>query len=839
MTDIEILKKIEKKLKISLTEIDNLERMERGYTLNQQGQVTGLNLFHCSIQNLDRIISSLKSLTGLTFLDLSLNKLSDISPLSSLTGLAFLTLRYNRISDISPLKSLAGLTRLYLRNNQLSDISALQELKQLEGLDLEENHIVELPEWITGFDMEIHWEVGYSGGINLNDNPLKTPPPEIVKQGKSAIKNYFAQLREQEEDYLFEAKMLIVGEPGAGKTTMARKIENPDCALPKEEETTKGIHVKPYSFPLQEGDIPGFKHPEKLVGRNFRLNIWDFGGQDIYKATHRFFLTHRSLYALVADNRKEDTDFNYWLHTVELFGGASPLLIVLNEKEQRKRNLDRSGMQGRFTNIKDVVDVDFAEADKSRLSGLTKEIRFFATGLPHVGSPVPAKWTVVRDAIEHDPRNTISLQDYKAICEKSGITKWEDARVLSGYFHDIGVFLHFQEDELLNKTLFLKPNWATNAVYKILDHELLNSKNGRFNKEDAKTIWQDEQYEFVRDELLKLMHKFFLAYEIDKTGNYIVPERLPAAQPVCVLPETDNLFLRYKYDFFMPRGIMSQFIVQMHRYICNHDLVWRRGVVLEREGATAEVIETYDAKEIKIRIAGKNRRDFMTLIVEQLDKINGQYEKLKVEKLIPCNCSKCKTNLNPHFYEYQDLKTRLEKGKKDAECKISYDMVNVQGLIDDVINPEFAKREKVFISYSHKNKDWLERVQTQFKALRNLGIKIDVWDDTRIKSGMKWRDEIDKALATAKVAILLISTDFLASDFIKDNELPPLLKAAKNDGATILSVILEPCLFDMHKELSQFQTVNDPKKPLSGLTEHEQKDILADALARPVMELMK
>jgi internalin A len=239
-------------------------------------------------------------------------------------------------------------------------------------MDLSENSVEELPEWITGFNMEIQWGEGYKGGyIYLQDNPLKTPPPEIVKQGKAAINNYFDQLREQEEDYLFEAKMLIVGEPGAGKTSMAWKIENPNCAMPDKADTTRGIDVRQYYFPLRKEDFTGFKHPEKLEKKEFRLNLWDFGGQEIYKATHRFFLTHRSLYALVADSRNEDTDFNYWLHIVEMFGGVSPLLIVLNEKYQRKRNLDISAMRHRFTNISEVLDVDFAEEDKSRLNRLT------------------------------------------------------------------------------------------------------------------------------------------------------------------------------------------------------------------------------------------------------------------------------------------------------------------------------------------------------------------------------------------------------------------------------------------------------------------------------------
>jgi len=849
MTDLDIIKEIEKELHVTLQKLDKIERPKQGYILNSDGRVSGLELYWCRIENLKGVISPLSALmnlttlllyenqlsdisplsalTNLTALDLSSNQVSDISPLSALmnlttlllssnqvsdisplsalTNLTQLYLSYNQVSDISPLSALTNLTQLYLSANQLrdisplsaltnlttlylsenqvSDISPLSALTNLTKLDLKYNQLIdisplsvltnltkldvfqnlikELPSWITNLLEEDRY-------INYYNNPLETPPPEIMSRGKEAVRNYLKQLEEQKKDYLFEAKLLIVGEAGAGKTTMACKMRDADCALPKEDDTTKGIEVRQYYFPLQKEDFKGFTHPETSENRNFRLNLWDFGGQEIYKATHRFFLSKRSLYALVADSRKEDTDFNYWLHIVEMFGKDSPLLIVLNEKHQRKRDLDIPAMRKRFANIKDVIEVDFAESDKTRIHKLERAIRYYVSSLPHIGSPVPARWTAVRESLEKDERNVISLQDYLNICKNNGIAKQEDARVLSQYFHDIGVFLHFQDDDLLERTLFLKPNWATHAVYKVLDHPLLNQKNGRFGKEDAEIFWPEEEYSFVRKELLRLMKKFFLSYEIDYSGKYIVPERLPSVQPEYLWNKTDNLFVRYKYDYFMPKGILSQFIVEMHRYISDHGLVWKRGVILEREDSKAEVIESYDARSIHIRIGGKNKRDFMLLITEQFDLINAQYEKMVWEKLIPCNCIECKANEEPYFYEYKDLKRRIEKGRDKVECGISYEMANVKRLIDDVFSDsrkqagiwdnidgmtDSVEKKKVFISYARED---YETAQRLFDDLTQEGF--ECWlDKEKLLGGHGWEREIQHNINKSNNALLLIS----------------------------------------------------------------------------------
>jgi formylglycine-generating enzyme required for sulfatase activity len=134
------------------------------------------------------------------------------------------------------------------------------------------------------------------------------------------------------------------------------------------------------------------------------------------------------------------------------------------------------------------------------------------------------------------------------------------------------------------------------------------------------------------------------------------------------------------------------------------------------------------------------------------------------------------------------------------------------------------ERTTVFMSYSHQDTDWLKRLRVHLKPLER-DYHIDIWDDTKILPGSKWREEIERAVRAARVAVLLITADFLASDFIASDELPPLLVAAEREGALILPVIVSPSRFLKTKTLSQFQAVNDPSRPLIDMSRGEQESV--------------
>jgi hypothetical protein len=132
-------------------------------------------------------------------------------------------------------------------------------------------------------------------------------------------------------------------------------------------------------------------------------------------------------------------------------------------------------------------------------------------------------------------------------------------------------------------------------------------------------------------------------------------------------------------------------------------------------------------------------------------------------------------------------------------------------------------RNQVFVSYSHADEDYLKRLRVHLSLLERRNIKI--WTDKDIAPGMNWQDEIANALARTKVAVLMISTDFLNSDFITRQELPPLLAAAKSEGVEILPVIVKPSAFgDIDVEpLSCYQAVN-MGRPLVKLKDDSERE---------------
>ncbi len=693
-------------------------------------QLSNLTRLWLSNNQIAVIPDALAQLSNLTRLDLDNNQIAVIpDAIAQLSNLTELWLSDNQIAVIpDAIAQLSNLTELYLSDNQIAVIpDAIGQLEQLETLDLKNNQIIEIPQRIR--------ELKALKNLGLQGNPIAIPPEILAYKSpekkdwespdaKPILDYYFAQRDPDETHILYEAKLLLVGEGGSGKTSLANKLLNPDYALkPETEDTsTEGIDILKWEFTGRDGN-------------DYRIHIWDFGGQEIYHQTHQFFLTERSFYLLVADSRKEDTDHYFWLQIVQLLSNDSPVLLIQNEKHDRDCTLNYNQLRGEFANLRDTYRINLA--DNRGLTELQSAIQHELEKLIPNGIPFPNKWLAVRHSLQNNGRNYIDCTEYEATCRRHGITQRQEMCQLSHFLHDLGICLHFQTDPILCNRLILKPNWGTTAVYKILDNERVKQNLGQFNDADLADIWQAEEYDSMRHQLLQLMKEFKVCYEIPRRkGEYIAPHLLSPESPdyLQTWNGENNLILRYKYKGFMPKGILTRFIVEMHKDIENvsepdNALVWKSGVVLQKNGARAEVIEYYHKWEIVIRVSGNRPRDLMTVINRKFEEIHDVFN-LKsgdYDTLIPCNCSVCKPTPPqplpeaergfpappahpfgeasyvgqgagglglPFMFPLDRLYSCLDKGRYTIECHESGEDVNVRGLIDGVIidafdDPEF------------------------------------------------------------------------------------------------------------------------------------------------------
>ena len=141
---------------------------------------------------------------------------------------------------------------------------------------------------------------------------------------------------------------------------------------------------------------------------------------------------------------------------------------------------------------------------------------------------------------------------------------------------------------------------------------------------------------------------------------------------------------------------------------------------------------------------------------------------------------------------------------------------------------------RIFISYSHRDEEWKERVDRHLGVLKEQGI--EVWEDRQIAAGDEWEREITRALEWCDIALLLISAHSLTSDYILRSEVTPLLQRRQQAGVRVIPLILSPCAWDLLPWLSPIQARPTDGKPLSGMSDHDVEQALCD-LAREIHDL--
>jgi internalin A len=540
--------------------------------------------------------------------------------------------------------------------------------------------------------------------------------------GIGAILTYMKQPRTTENN---EAKLILVGNGGVGKTCLAHRLVTNEFL--EDAMVTEGINISKLSLPA-----PDSGHLD------IKLNIWDFGGQEIYHATHQFFLTERSVYLLVWNARrtKDYDNIYYWLHTIEAFGGNSPIILVMSKMNEIDDDLNLKDLKNKFPKIIDSLKVD--SKDGEGIIALKEKIRKTAWDSPLMRVLWVDPWYKVIEKLEGLKENWIAYDEFYEICVSEGLDD-KNISTLDGYLHELGVTLHFKDR--LENMVILKPEWATGAFYNILSTKSVLHREGVLLYSELSQIWNKNTYPSnVYPQLMDLMNKFELAYELPDKSNYLIPELLPKAAPDDFeWNERNDLCFYCCYDYFLPPGIIPRFIVRMHQDIEKKQnglpLCWREGAVLKLQNSHALVKMKPDEKQIEIRIKGNNKREARGAICNELDQINASIKKISISKQIPCNCSEnC-----PQKFSYEKLLEAEIKNEQTMQCHESLRQISVSLLLDGYERREERYKEyneqfgKTFINIINKSQATAEanpvtkvEQKTSFKQKINITVNLKI-----------------------------------------------------------------------------------------------------------------
>jgi internalin A len=768
-----------------------------------------------SEQNLTALPEAIGRLARLQGLSLSGNQLTALpEAIGQLARLQELDLSGNQLTAVpEAIGQLAQLKRLNLAGNQLTALpEAMRHLRGLTELYLHGNEALGLPAEVLGSQ----W-----GSVVLSKAQPAKP---------SDILDYYFRIRASRRP-LNEAKLILVGRGAVGKTSIVNRLV--DDVFHPDEQKTDGIRITEWPLRLNRDE-------------DVRLHIWDFGGQEIMHATHQFFLTQRSLYVLVLNGREggEDADAEYWLKLIDSFGADSPVIVVLNKIKAHPFDLNRRGLQQKYPAIREFIKTDCE--DGTGLEQLRHAIERETDRLKHLRDAFPTSWFTIKEQLAGMKENYLSFDEYRQVCAKLGETDSAAQDALAVHLHSLGIVLNYKDDPRLQDTHVLNPHWVTNGIYKILNSKKLEEHRGEIRLRELSGILDGRTYPArMRPFLFDLMKKFELCFTFpDDDTHYLVPELLDKQEPfeTAQFRAEDCLNFQYQYPV-LPEGLLPRFIVRTH--VLSEGLRrWRTGVILAFEGCHALVKADVQDKKVFITVSGaaSARRRLLSVIRSDFERIHHDIEKLQPQEMVPL------PNVPHVLVPYQKLRVMEAHGIAKFTEVVGDDVIEleVHELLNGIDIKGRHRRERamgdqgdalrLFYSYSHKDESLRNELETHLKLLHRQGL-IESWHDRQIEAGDEWKQKIDEHLERAAIVLLLVSADFIASDYCYEKEMQQALGRHDRGEARVIPVIVG----DVNWRIAPFAKLQALPKDGKAVTLWENRDSawrnVSEGIERVVKEM--
>src|SRR6516164_2949187 len=766
-----------------------------------------LNLLGCWQLSGDlRPLASLTSLHSLNLL--GCERLSgDLRPLAALTSLQSLDLCGCKLSgDLSPL---AGLTSLHSLNLtgcwQLSgDLSALAGLTSLHTLNLGACVGIRRFSPLESLLPTLH-ELGLFS-CNFEDLPLEVCGSSYEENVLDKVRAHYADLRygPRQDTAL---KVFFLGNGGVGKTQLCRRLRKLefDPSIP----TTHGVQLGETTV-----DLGGFAEP-------VRLNLWDFGGQDIYHGSHALFLHGHAIFLILWTPESErqtaykegslsfrHRSLSYWVDYLRAFAGTdASMLIVQSQCDTCDKRVLHPPAQvddfpfHRSTEVSartglnlGLINENIKEAARDR----------FARRLP---PPIGAGRLKVRDRLrqmlEEDQKREpakrqhrlLERAEFESLCAEAGGVS--NPRALLDFLHHNGAV--FYRPGLFGDRIVLDQNWALEAIYSIFHRDKcfkqLKKLHGRFSREDLELlIWSgytpEEQKVF-----LGMMESCGICFKVRKLPNdeseYIAPELLPAwpeAQTSLLagrIPKDHPMAEAQASYPFLHEGVLRGYLSKIGQQVGDAAIYWKYGCWSYEETTDSRVLiegrwddaaSEAGAGTIRLRAWGENAENLIDPFLEALQSLPiGQPPEIKRTKPIGGVQSSGEVTVRPVSGIVRD---GLKKVDRPTQIKL-----------EDLIFARDPSMKDFFISYTKADQGWAEWIAWKLEEA-SYSTVIQAWD---FRAGSNFVLEMQRAATEANRTIAVLSQKYLESSFTASEWAAAFAQDPQGRKQKLVPVRVAPC----------------------------------------------
>ena len=426
------------------------------------------------------------------------------------------------------------------------------------------------------------------------------------------------------------------------------------------------------------------EHPEEK-NIKMQLNCWDFGAQDIYRATHQFFLTDRSLFLLVWDARVgwEDSNVKYWLKTVSRIAPEAPIILVANKIDSFSNPyIPVDDLKTTFPQIQDLLEISCKE--NRGIEQLRKKIAKCAVKLPVMGDLLPSTWIDAIIGIRETSNNVhfLTIEDFVFKLADEFKILPNSVKILMEYLHEIGNIIYFPENSELDNYVILDPQWISEYISKVLDDEEVKRRNGILTPECKKRIWKglDLSSQNVLTSIIKQLELGCSIKDTQDTDEHIlIVERITQGKTKeCVekwnaINQYPEISIKFEFDTDIPKGMPGYFIARTNKY--STGLYWASGVLLtdsDKEDNLALLEVFRDKRYVQLTVRGLNPKDFFDELKFIIENIFSRFKGAKIIRKVPCpgheNNQPCEMQGE---FDYYKLKRDREFGKTFSRCPVT------------------------------------------------------------------------------------------------------------------------------------------------------------------------